>query len=352
MAYKLVEETLYRRFFLQFKKWLEMKETAKINFEAIDVQTSNMAADFQNAQSSLERQKAIDEVIETIKYHLQPELDEFRKEGRSRSPTFLLWDDFIVRVMQPLKLYLSSSRMGNWEVHEFAKTCLLPLLFATNRSTYAKYMSYLILQAKQLPPDIVQGFKDGLFVAKLSQGQVNKVWIDYVLEATENKALKGSGGIIGLTLRDNALARWFLARPVTAKFSMQFRENVCKSTRQALNSDSGPIHHSAKKNETERFNRNIARMENMFEGTFVDPFDLTEPPANLVNIATGAVASEEVEQSMLHCLDKGLTKAKTFVEERFVIPEGEMQTKKSFYDPLPRSNLHTFSELNKSVKVK
>ena len=116
-------------------------------------------------------------------------------------------------------------------------------------------MSYLILQAKQLPPDIVQGFKDGLFVAKLSQGRFNKVWIDYVLEATENKALKGSDGIIGLTLRDNALARWFLARPVTAKFSMQFRENVCKSTRQALNSDSGPIHHSAKKNETERFNR-------------------------------------------------------------------------------------------------
>ena len=75
-------------------------------------------------------------------------------------------------------------------------------------------MSYLILQAKQLPPDIVQGFKDGLFVAKLSQGQFNKVWIDYVLEATENKALKGSGGIIGLTLRDNALARWFLAHPV------------------------------------------------------------------------------------------------------------------------------------------
>ena len=59
-----------------------MKETVKINFEAIDVQTSYLAADFQDAQSSLERQKAIDEVIETIKYHLQPELDKFRKEGR------------------------------------------------------------------------------------------------------------------------------------------------------------------------------------------------------------------------------------------------------------------------------
>jgi hypothetical protein len=31
--------------------------------------------------------------------------------------------------------------------------------------------------------------------------------MDYALEATENKAFKGTGGIIGLTLKDGALAR-------------------------------------------------------------------------------------------------------------------------------------------------
>jgi len=31
--------------------------------------------------------------------------------------------------------------------------------------------------------------------------------------------LKGSGGIIGLTLRGPALLRWFLSRPVTAQYS-------------------------------------------------------------------------------------------------------------------------------------
>ena len=57
-----------------------------------------------------------------------------------------------------------------------------------------------------------------MFVSKLSEGKFNSVWIDYVLEATENKALKETGEMIGLTLKGQALARWFLARPVTSKF--------------------------------------------------------------------------------------------------------------------------------------
>ena len=78
-------------------------------------------------------------------------------------------------------------------------------------------MSYMILQMKHLPDDVMDGFQEGLFVSKLSEGKFNSVWIDYVLEATENKALKGTGGIIGLALKDQALARWFLARLFTAK---------------------------------------------------------------------------------------------------------------------------------------
>ena len=40
---------------------------------------------------------------------------------------------------------------------------------------------------------------------------------DYVLEATETKVLKGTGGIIELTLKGHAL---FLARPATAKYPL------------------------------------------------------------------------------------------------------------------------------------
>ena len=157
---------------------------------------------------------------------LLPLLSEFREEGKSISPTFRFWNDFIDRIMLPIKLFLSSTRLGLWDVHQFAKKELWPLMFASNRSTYARYMSYLVLQMQYIPEEVADGFKEVFFAAKLSEGKFNSVWIDYVLE---NKALKGLGGIIGLTLRGNALARWFLARPVTAKYSMTFHKDVCQS---------------------------------------------------------------------------------------------------------------------------
>ena len=157
---------------------------------------------------------------------LLPLLSEFREEGKSISPTFRFWNDFLDRIMRPIKLFLSSTRLGLWDVYQFAKKELLPLMFASNRSTYARYMSYLVLQMQYIPEEVAGGFKEGFFAAKLSERKFNSVWIDYVLE---NKVLKGLGGITGLTLKGNALARWFLARPVTAKYSMTFHKDVCQS---------------------------------------------------------------------------------------------------------------------------
>ena len=81
----------------------------------------------------------------------------------------------------------------------------------------------------RLPPEVLEAYKDGQFVAKLSHGKFNDVWMDYTIEATENKALKGAGGIIGLTLKGQALVRLFLSIPITAQYSEQMRKNISKS---------------------------------------------------------------------------------------------------------------------------
>ena len=52
---------------------------------------------------------------------------------------------------------------------------------------------------------------------------------DYALEVTENKALKGTGGIIGLTLKGTPLARYFLGQSETAKYSMIFQNELHRS---------------------------------------------------------------------------------------------------------------------------
>ena len=45
----------------------------------------------------------------------------------------------------------------------------------------------MILQRKYLLAELMDGFQEGLFFSKLSEGKFNSVWIDYVLEATEKK---------------------------------------------------------------------------------------------------------------------------------------------------------------------
>ena len=65
--------------------------------------------------------------------------------------------------MLPIKLFVASSSLGVWEVNQYARVEFLPIVFATNRSIYSKYMSYMILQRKHLLADVMDGFQEGLF---------------------------------------------------------------------------------------------------------------------------------------------------------------------------------------------
>ena len=218
-AFKLIDEALTTRFFIQFKRWCSSNN--KTIPDGVHDHLHELLDRLSEAESDTDSIKEIlaGRLGEVVHNDLLPLLSEFREEGKSISPTFRFWNEFLDRIMLSFKLFLSSTRLGLWDVHQFAKKELLPLMFASNRSTYARYMSYLVLQMQYIPEKAAGGFKEGLFAAKLSEGKFNSVWIDYVLE---NKALKGTGGIIGLTLKGNALARWFLARPVTEKYSMTF----------------------------------------------------------------------------------------------------------------------------------
>ncbi|MES9884232.1 MAG: hypothetical protein ABW185_25590, partial [Sedimenticola sp.] len=268
------------------------------------------------AQGNIIDDQSQEELYERIGNVLSPLLYEFREHGRTVSPTFRFWDDFLTKVSLPLKLFLASSRTGNWEANQYAKCCFLPLLFASNRSTYAKYLTTQILGMNRLPIDVECGFKNGLFVGKLSDGKFNKVWMDYLLEVTQNKALKGTGGIIGLTLRGNALARWFLSRPLTGKYSQTFHKNVCQSS--VKDKEKPKLHHSDTKSGRKHYNESCEKMATMFNATFIDPFDVTSHPTSLVNFGTGVEAPKDIQDDLLHCLEKGDESVKKCVEERLI----------------------------------
>ena len=106
---------------------------------------------------------------------IKASLEEFEQEGKSLSSAIWFWDDFLKHVMLPIKLFIASSRFGIWERDQYAKVEFIPIVFATNMSIYSKYMRYMILQRKHLLADVMDGFQEGLFFSKLSEGKFNSV---------------------------------------------------------------------------------------------------------------------------------------------------------------------------------
>jgi len=341
-AMKVIDEALTKRLLIQFKKWCVVH--GHVVPEELDGALADLSDSFATGNSrAIEAHMVNLQMI--MSTEMLPLLNDFRTDGRESSPTFKFWDDFLKRVLVPLKLFLIATRRGDWSVYQAAKAKLIPHLFASNRTIYARYQPILCLQMKRLPEPVGDAFRDGLFVSKLTRGAFNGVWIDYTLEATENKALKGTGGIIGLTLKGDALARWFLARPVSAKYSVAFRDKV---TGTALNRAPG-YNHSNTPASKRKWDQSVDKLVRIFDDAYVDPFSVIDPPARLVNFATGMIATPEVEASMMSCLDRGEASAKKFVEERLVDTEGD--SRRSLYDPLSRTKLLTMSDMKKRITI-
>ena len=343
-AFKLIDEVLHYNFFKNFQAWCTTRNVSlpeTVTDELKELQTCL-------AENSGRLDATMDQLLTTTETNVLPIISQFRTEGRRISPMFKFWDDYLQRVSTPFKVFLAASRTGNWHACQNAKAELLPLMFASNRSIYAKYMTIMILSMQRLPTPIEEHFvENGHFVSQLSKGSFNMVWPDYVLETTQNKSLKGQGGIIGLTMRGSTLARWFLARPITAQYSSHFQDHMVlcgKSTNQNI------PHNSCKKSNVKRWNSDCEKMKRMFEETYLDPFDIQSSPEHLVNFATGVIANREVEDSLLGALDKGEDLMQKFVRER-LIPGEDGTTTKSFYDPLARSGIKTMASMLKPVKV-
>lgn len=345
---KLVDEALCVRFLVQFQKWCKDKgEHVPQHVMDLLVQVNEA---FETCADKSRCSQLVNELNADAKDELLPIIERFRQDGRATSPTFKLWDDFLVKVMAPFKVFVAATRNGNWKVYQGAKEELLPLIFASGRTVYARYLPVELLLTKRLPEEVKTGFQDdGLFTAKLSTGAFNRVWLDYTLEATENKALKGTGGIIGLTLRGNALRRYFLARPVTAKYSEVFCREVFQERTHKKDAD---VHHTDTPAQRKRWDSDVQKLAHMFEEeSYIDPFQLANAPTSLVNFATGEVASLEIKESMVTCLEKGAKMAQTFVSERLVPSDETHAPKKSFYDTMSKSGVKTFAKMKKAVSV-
>ena len=147
--------------------------------------------------------------------------------------------------------------------------------------------------------------------------------------------------IFGLTRKKASLIRWNLTRHVLSQITSTMR------ARAGLSQVDDQCHDEAKPAAMKRDEKHVQDLIVYITENMTNPFDVDNHPRQLINISTGLHASHDIEDSLLKSVETGRTKMKMFVDS-------SLSTDKSgsFYNPIKRSGLKTFEDMNPKVQLK
>lgn len=237
-----------------------------------------------------------------------------------------------------LKL-LRADREANFELHLEAVKDVIPYFFITGRVNYARYTPvYLaeMLALEESAPEMFGHLMNGGFVVRRSDKVFNCVPTDQALEQSINREAKSRGGVIGFTLRKGALLRWLLTRYVTGEYSQSFKA-MCQTTKSNKGHEEVGVARRCKDQG------DVSRIKQFISEQCQNPFDTDVVPNSLVNIATGQVATKEVERFLTEGPEKGKLMLEQFTKTRMV------EKTASFWEPIQKTKLSTFSSMKKCL---
>jgi hypothetical protein len=221
---------------------------------------------------------------------------------------------------------------------------VMPWFRAAGRTNYSKYMPVYVAEMKALEheqPEAYTFMQQGGFVVRRSEHRsFNCVASDQALEQTINREGKSQGGVVGFTLRKGALTRWLMTRHVTTAYVDAMKE-LCDTDAKGQK-----VHQEHGASRTERDERDIQKIMEAVEQR-QNPFDLESIPEELINIASGQVASEKVAKGLSSFLQDGAKQNAVFIEERLA----KSKRTKSFWEPEKRNQCATFKDMKTSVGV-
>ena len=126
-----------------------------------------------------------------------------------------------------LLVYVRSLREGNFDLYAQSLAHIVPWMFALDHTHYSRWLSVHIRDMTSLSvnhPNIHAEFRAGKFVVHKTRNKFSAMAIDQCHEQN-NGAVKGSGGVVGLTANPAALRRWTVAGPEVARLVAYFEED-------------------------------------------------------------------------------------------------------------------------------
>lgn len=330
-------ETLFHALITSFLDW-RTDNNKNISCEFWEAVLKTHKQIQENHEEKIEAVKQLDTLIEK---ELLLHLKEYREWGRTKSATFKYWDMFL-DAAELVLLDIRAARDGLWRLHMHAGASMIPYFFSTDKTNYARWMPVYILEMVNSPAEVISVFEEGQFSVYEVPGAFNGVWSDMGTEKTIIKHAKGEGGIVGFTRKSPALVRWILTRHVMAQYANAMKKRARIETSEfRTHQQCNPA--SMKKDEED-----VTRLLKHLNENMTNPFDIKadENPDVLVNISSGLHASKEVKETLLNAVNIGERKMTQFVKSSMSVDSSS-----SFYQPIKRASVKTFSSMNKRTRI-
>jgi len=108
--------------------------------------------------------------------------------------------------------FICAEQECDWLLHLVTFKDIIPYYFAAGYMNYAQYGLYYLWSIEKLPPHTMSHFLKREPVMHHNQGIRNGVWSHLFIELTFMHYGHNKGGIIGITLKPEALKVWPLSR--------------------------------------------------------------------------------------------------------------------------------------------
>ena len=276
-------------------------------------------------------------VHERISLYLEEFINEKLQDfNNSLNQQGLFLYNFMV-MFESLLLFIRASRQSLWKLHLASLNNFTKYFFAFDQLNYARLTPYYLATMIDLQTEDETSWlylEDNYSIVKSSIPFVG-IGSDHAMEQ-ENKNLKISGGIVGLTQKPATLNRFCLASPITSSLSSEFaeRNNINKHIRKQ--------HYQLTGSTNQRIHRNVQKLLDTmasFSVTFAAEND------SVYNVVSKAVLPETVANDLLHHQRIGFDLYNEFISDR-------IQGSLSIWSPMKKYGLKTFKTQMKAVKSK
>jgi hypothetical protein len=337
-GHKLAVEALWRILWDRFLKWADENNKeidSEVQLLADQITLAFRNRNMQLAEAEYERLVAVNhEVLGTI--------EQFEKDQMSK-PTFKYWRNYMDMVSILLG-FIRAEREGQWDLYLSLFARMLPWFSVYGHTNYSRWGPVYLADMRHLEttaPSVHHQFTAGRFSIKRTNKKFCQIAVDQALEHI-NRVSKVSGGIIGITRRDDARDKWCLTYNEKARiadatlhmFDLNVEDDV---DAEWCHSDSGPTRLKRDEDDVTKIMNEFRRFDVFSEGGEFDE--------NLICLSTRDVAPHDIMEEISSAFQIGVSQVENFVSTRLIDKSTD------FFSKIPRHKNKTLASMY-NVKVK